>query len=330
MDKNGINGAPLSHNRCMESKLQTSGVTLSQKEAEEYCAYKRQKKMNEIMAAMRRAESILTGSEDVTRACERAARLKLGAVQLTPAALEQWGEVVRRRPVKIDCIIGGDGETLAKVKAYEVKKVMRLGAREFTLRVTPSFVATSRYTQLRKEVRRLRKAVGKGILKVRVERILPHATLSRLLRVACESGADYFSFPYFEGCEKLQTELIGGCLLEVSGVNTLPVFQKMAGAGIGRVITSRAWELYCEWAQEAEKVALEGVVALPAAAAPVAAVGAVKTPSPAANAAAASSAKPPVAANAVEKTSLPLAAKTEEKEREKPLLLPSSRVENAV
>ncbi len=238
----------------MERNIQqSSSVTLSPKEAEEYCAYKRQKKMNEIMSAMRRAESVLTGSEDVVRTCERAARLKQSALRMTPTDLEHWGDAVRRYPVKIDCVIGGDGETLAKVKAYEVKRVLRMGARELTLRLTPSLVACSRYTLLKKELRRIRRAAGKTILKVRVEKTLPHATLSRLLRIACEGGAQYFSLPYFEGCERLQTELVGGCQLEVSGVNTLPVFQKMAGAGIGRIVTSHAWDIYCAWVKEAEK-----------------------------------------------------------------------------
>ncbi len=255
MDKIGINGVALSHNRCME-QLQSSSVTLSQKEAEEYCAYKRQKKISEITSAMRRAESVLTGNEDVARTCERAARLKLAAVQLTPAGLLQWGELAGTRPVKIDCVVGGDGETLVKVKAYEIKQVLRLGAGEITARITPSLVSCSRYTRLRKEIRKLRKAAGKATLKIRIERILPSATLSRLLRICCEAGANYFSFPYFEGCERFQNELLGGCQLEVSGVDTLPVFQKMAGAGIGRTITSRAWEVYCEWVQEVEKVAV--------------------------------------------------------------------------
>ncbi len=231
---------------------------LSQKEAEEYCAYKRQKKISEIMSAMRRAESAIVGGEDVAKTLERAARLKLAAVQLRAAGLEQWREIVATRPVKIDCVIGGEGETLAKVKSYEIKQTARLGAREFTARITPSLVACCRYTQLRKEIRRLRKAAGRFVLKVRVEKTLPQATLSRLLRICSEVGVNYFSFPYFEGCERLQNEGSGRCLLEVSGVNTLPEFQKMAGAGMGRIITSRAWELYCEWVQEVEKIAVEG------------------------------------------------------------------------
>ncbi len=248
----------MSHNHRMERKLQQSqSVTLSHKEAEEYCAYKRQKKISEITAAMRRAESVLTGSEDIARACERAARLKVRAVQLTPAGLSQWGEIVRARPVRIDCVIGGDGESLPKVKAFEAKQMIRMGARELTLRITPSLVSCCRYTLLRKELRRLRKATSRTILKARVERPLPQATLLRLMRICSEVGVDYFSTPYFEGCERLQTELRGGCQLEVSGVDSLPVFQKMAGAGIGRILTSRAWDIYCEWVQEVEKIAVE-------------------------------------------------------------------------
>ncbi len=241
----------------MEKQLQQTGVMLTRKEAEEYCAYKRQKKISEIMSAMRRVESVFVSGEDVAKTCERGARLKLAALQFTPASLMQWQDVVSVRPIKIDCIIGGDGETLPKVKGYEIKQTAKLGAREFTARVTPSLVACSRYTQLRKEIRKLRKSSGKAILKIRVEKPLPQATLSRLIRICGEVGVNYFSFPYFDGCERLQSEVSGCCLLEVSGVNTLPQLQKMAGAGMGRMITCRAWELYCEWVQEVEKIALE-------------------------------------------------------------------------
>ncbi len=242
----------------MENQAKTqTGVTLTRQEAEAYCAYKRQKKMGEIMAAMRCSESLLTANDSAVKTCERATRLRQSAVRMTPSEMAARGSLFHRAGVKIDCIIGGTGETFAKVKAYEAKQAIRAGAGELTLIVTPSLVAGSRYTELRKELRRLRKTAGKIPLKVRVEKLYPKATLSRLARLSSEAGAKYFSTPYFDGCQQLLTDLFGGCRLEVSDVDTLADFKKTAGAGMGRVLTNRIWEIYTEWLSEAEQITLE-------------------------------------------------------------------------
>ncbi len=258
MVKNGINGAGLSHTHRMENQTKLNqGVTLTHKEAEEYCAYKRQKKISEITAAMRRSESVLTVNDNPVKLFERATRLRQAAVRMNPVEMVQKGEGLKNAILKIDCLVGGNGETLSKVKAYEIKQALKAGAREITCLITPSFVATSRYTELKKELKRLRRAAGKAILKARIERNYPQATLSRLARICSESGAHYFSLPYFDGCESLLHELSLGCQLEVSGVETLAVFKKTAGAGMGRVLTTRAWEIYSEWLKEVEEITVE-------------------------------------------------------------------------
>jgi hypothetical protein len=59
--------------------------------------------------------------------------------------------------------------------------------------------------------------------------------------------------PYYEGCEKLKLDLTSGCLLEVCGVDDLEQYQKMMAAGVSRVVTSSAWEMYAEWLKEANR-----------------------------------------------------------------------------
>ncbi len=234
-----------------------SGVTISRREAEEYCAYKRQKKISEITSAMRRSESLLERGESGVRTCERASRLRQISVRMTPTDILQKGEIFKKSPVKIDCIIGGNGETFAKVKAYEAKRAVRAGAKELTLILSPSLIENGRYSELRKELKKVKRAAGRIPLKARIERTYPQATMSRLARLCAELGAYYFSVPYFEGCPRLKVDLSLGCLLEVSGVENLADFRKMIGAGIGRIVTSHAWEIYEEWLKEAEKVGLE-------------------------------------------------------------------------
>ena len=176
---------------------------------------------------------------------------------MTPRELLSRGEVIRRNGVRIDCIIGGDGETFVSVKAYETKKALKEGAKEITLRITPSLIVNGRYTELRKEIKAVKRAAKRAVLKVRVEKVYPLAILERLTHICCEVGVSYFSVPYFNGCERLQMLCKGGCLLEVSSIDSLPVFKEMAGAGIGRMILKRAWELYNEWLKDVEAITVE-------------------------------------------------------------------------
>ncbi len=273
---------------------ENTGVTITQKEAQEYCAYKRQKKTAEITSAMASSEGTFGEEDNVERVCERAVRLRQASVRMTPVALEQKGGVFLRNGIKIDCIIGGNGETFVKAKAYEAKRALRLGAKELTLVLTPSYAAAGRYVEIRKELRRMRRAAGKAILKVRLERSYPSATLSRLLRTCAEMRIDYLSVPYYTGCERLQAELTGGCKLEVSGIDSVELFKKTIGAGIRRVVCSNAWDIYTEWLKEVDKITLQTPTVAPSA--PLSASG-VKEANPVATSPSAtpSKATPPTA-----------------------------------
>ena len=234
-----------------------SKVILTQKEADEYCSYKRQKKILEIMAAFRRTESELSANDSAVKMGEQALRLRQLAVKMTPSELVSRGVAIHKNGVKTDCIVGGTGETLACVKAYEAKRAWKEGAKEITLILTPSLIASCRYTELRKEIRLVRRSAKRALLKARVEKVYPQATMERLIHICAELGANYFSFPYFVGCERLLSFCKRGCLLEVSGIDTLPVLKGMAGAGMGRMIVKGAWELYCEWLKEVELIVPE-------------------------------------------------------------------------
>ncbi len=228
-----------------------NGVLFSSKDAEEYRAYKRRQKMAEVSAAIARSEACLCGNEDVQRVCERAVRLKQAAVRLPLTKLSQAAYYLSGSEVKLDCILCGDGETLAKVKAYEAKLSLRRKAKEITVPVTPSLLDCCRYGEIRRELKRARRAAGKAVFKVRVEKTSSPTSLARVARIACEVGAKYFSVPYFKGCERLRLDLTGGCLLEVSGVETVEAYKKLTEAGVSRIVTEKGWEIYTEWMKEA-------------------------------------------------------------------------------
>ncbi len=258
MDKNGINVLSLSHNFRMENVEKKEGVTISLKEAEDYCAYKRQKKINEIMQAMRRSESELTVDESAVKLCERASRLRQSSIRMRPSELLQRGEIFKRSPLKIDCIVGGNGETFPKAKAFEAKCAVKEGAKELTLVLTASLIENCRYQEIRKEVKRVKRAAKKIPVKVQVEKAYQNMTMLRLAKICSQVGVAYFSVPYFSGCHLLQAELSNGCVLEVYNVQTLEHFQEMAGVCTGRIVTNHAWDIYNAWLKEVEKIKVNG------------------------------------------------------------------------
>ena len=257
MDKLGINPLALSHNRRMEQKTQTqnlaptkeNGVYISASDAEEYRLYKKRKSLTEISSALNRSVGTLTGQEDVQRTCERAVRLRQTAVKVPVSKLNQAHYYLSGNVVRLDCVIGGNGETLTKVKRYETRLAMRRHAQELTLILTPSHLDTCRYGEVQKEIKTIVRTAGKTGVKVRVEKVYNPTLLSRLARIASECGARYLSVPYFVGCEKLRLDLTRGCGLEVSGVENLETYRKLITAGVGRIVTDRAWEIYGEWLQ---------------------------------------------------------------------------------
>lgn len=229
-------------------------VSITANEAIEYREYKRQRKRAEILSAIANSEGILTNFEDEKKVRERAMRLRQAAVCMTPKRLEMLGEVFRQNAVAIDCVIGGNGETLTKVKAYEARTAVRMKAREVTLMLSPYLVLNCQYAEIEKEVRRVRRAAGKTTLKVRVDRVYTPGILSRLARLCAEIGVAYFCVPYFEGCERLRLDLKGGCKLQVFEVEGLETFKKLHAAGVERIVTTQAWEMYSEWMKEVEKI----------------------------------------------------------------------------
>ena len=253
-----LNGARLSHNQAMEmqtnknlAQTKAKHESLTASDLAEFHAYKRGKKLAELSSAIARSEATLSRGEDMQRVCERAVRLRQSSVKLPLTKLMQAVYYLNGSGVKLDCLIGGDGETVSKVKAFEAKLATKRGAQEITLTIAPSLIDCCRYGEIRREIKRVKRRLGKAKLKVRAERTGSLTSLGRLARIASDLGASFFSVPYFAGCERLRLDLTNGCLLEVTGVETRAQFQELIALGVARIATSSAWEIYNDWVREA-------------------------------------------------------------------------------
>lgn len=232
----------------------SEGLMLSPKDAEEFRAYKRKKKIDEIMSAMSKSESSLLSGDDVPKVCERALRLKQAAVKTTVSYLAQVRALLKNSRVKADVLVGGFGETLTRVKVYEARLALRMQAKELTFVPSSLSLSHCRFEEVRRELRVFRRASGKTTMKVYVDGSFSPTTLSRVARIAGEVGAEYFCVPYYAGCERLRYELTGGCKLEVCAVETAETCKRLLANGVGRITTERIWEIYNEWMKEADKL----------------------------------------------------------------------------
>lgn len=230
------------------------GVVLSVKDAEEFRAYKRRKIVEEIMAGMHKSSAYIRSEAETARICERALRLKQAAIKLPLTRLASVRKRLGNGKVKLDCRIGDSGETTTKVKVYETKVALRGKAKEITVAITPSLIATGRFDEIRKDLRAVRRAAKGALVKATVVEEVPFSVLSRLARLTGEVGLQFFSVGYFPGCERLRFDLINGCKLEVTGVQTLTDFKRLLAVGVARIVTDSAWEIYNAWMQEADKI----------------------------------------------------------------------------
>lgn len=235
------------------TKAENVGVTLNQAEAEEFRDFQKRKRMSEIYRLTSAMEAELGDTDDMQRVCERARRLKQSAVRLPLTKMAQAKYYLAGSNVALDCVVGGTGETLTKVKAYEARLALKNGAKELTVRIAPSFIDGCRFAEIKKELKRIRRLAGKKLWKVAVEKSEVSTSLVRVARIASEVGAAYFCVPYFTGCERLRLELTGKCRLQVSGVTSAQVCNKLFSFGVGRVVTSQAWEIYNEWLADMQK-----------------------------------------------------------------------------
>ena len=231
-----------------------SGILLSPAEAEEFCAYKRQKRISEVLSALTRAE--LSAGQGISPAelkkiSDAASRVNAAAVRVGPLCVAALKGMPGFRAA-VDCIVGGTGETLAKVKAYEARLAVRAGAGEITLVLSAALLKNGRTGDVRREIRRVSRKARRAIVKVRADKSMTAEEMLRIGRMASECGAKFLSVPFFPDCGRLKKELHDSCMLEVTEVETAADYKALIAAGVERIGTSHAEEICAELMKEAE------------------------------------------------------------------------------
>lgn len=241
----------------------TGEIVLSTAEAEEYRSFKRQKRISEVWAALARSEA--EGAKrgialaELKKICDDAASVRSAAVRVFPNFILPAKSFLGSSGVKIDCVIGGLGETLVKVKAYEAKRAVKNGANELTLILSPSLFRAGKTGELKREIKKVCKTARRAIVKVAAYGERTAGELTKLAALVSDAGAKFLSVAYFAGAENLKKELGDRCMLEVTGVRKAEDYKALALSGVERIGTSFGAEIYASLTREAENCDLEQV-----------------------------------------------------------------------
>lgn len=223
------------------------GKVLTKAEAAEFTEFKREKRETEISLILGKlyidASRRETDRAAVKHACETAVKLKAAGVVVSPvnvaAARKQGGG----RP--ICCLAGGTGESVIAVKKTEAKRALKQGASEIRLVLCYSRLTGGDIGYLKREIRRVRRAVRKGTLVVSLEdHSLGEEEVALGVRAACLGRADAV-------CVRGETALVlravgesaGKVSVEASGVENAEQLRLLVKAGAVRATTGKGEEI---------------------------------------------------------------------------------------
>lgn len=221
-----------------------ASIVLSPAEAEEYCVFKRKKRVDEVLAALKK--TVILPPEDLSATeiskCAEAARGVKALALRVPSNKVAAARNASAGGVAVDAIVGGNGETSWQVKRYEAKRALRDGAGRITLILSPSAVQTGKTGETKREIKKVCKAVKKRPVTValpeNVAARTDKAAWKKIAGLAADYGAKYLSVPFFAGAEELRTFLKDTCMLEITGVQTAADFKTMIAAGAESIAMS--------------------------------------------------------------------------------------------
>ena len=170
-------------------------TVLSAAEALEYGEFKRSRREAEVMLTLKKltvdASRRETDKQALKTLCESAKKLGAASVLVSPVNAAAANRMLFGSETYLACPAGGTGESLISIKKAEAKKAMKQGATEIRLAPCYSALIGGNVAYLKREFKRVKKAVKKCALVVMLDDpVLDGEELARGVKVACEAKAD--------------------------------------------------------------------------------------------------------------------------------------------
>lgn len=188
--------------------------------------------------------------EDIRNLCEEAIQYQTASVCVPPAYVKRIAEAYKDK-LNICTVVGFPlGYSVTEAKLAEVKQALLDGCNEIDMVVNISDVKNGLYDKVEDEIRQLKQACGKHILKVIIETCyLTEEEKIAMCKAVTNAGADYIKTSTgfgTGGATKEDVELFKKYIgpnvkiKAAGGVSTLEDLEMFIGLGCDRIGTSRA------------------------------------------------------------------------------------------
>ena len=185
-------------------------------------------------------------TEAIIKLCEEAKEFHFASVCVNPGFVPVAAKELKGTDVKVCTVVGFPlGATLPKSKAYEAKLAIKAGAREVDMVLNDSMAKEHNYAYIEEEVKLVKKACGKVLLKVILETcLLTPEEITECSKACVRGGADFVktSTGFSKGgatveAVKLMREAVGPNLgVKASGgIHSKEEAEAMINAGANRI-----------------------------------------------------------------------------------------------
>ena len=132
-------------------------------------------------------------TEAIVKLCEEAKEFHFASVCVNPGFVPVAAKELKGTDVKVCTVVGFPlGATLPKSKAYEAKLAIKAGAREVDMVLNDSMAKEHNYSYIEEEVRLVKKACGKVLLKVILETcLLTEEEITECSKACVRGGAQF-------------------------------------------------------------------------------------------------------------------------------------------
>ena len=132
-------------------------------------------------------------SEAIVKLCAEAKEFHFASVCVNPGFVPLAAKELKGSDVKVCTVVGFPlGATLPESKAYEAKLAIEAGATEVDMVLNDSMAKEHNYAYIEDEVRLVKKACGKILLKVILETcLLTNEEIIECCKACVRAGADY-------------------------------------------------------------------------------------------------------------------------------------------
>lgn len=130
--------------------------------------------------------------EEIRQICDDAIKYQTASVCIPPAYVKQAAEYVQGKMAVCTVIGFPNGNTTTGTKEFETRDALANGASEIDMVINLGWLKDQKYDLVEEEIRILKAACGKNILKVIIETcLLTEEEKIKMCEIVTRAGADY-------------------------------------------------------------------------------------------------------------------------------------------